>query len=177
MVIDVIDMEDAALGAHRAQGLDSRGVSSTRITMYGMCNGVGQMISDIRQRARVGGVDVLRIWSHGRPGGQTVSGGHAGEEGRVLHWTGISVANIGAMRPELERLRPYFAPGARVELRGCNVAGDADGERLLQQLAQIWGVRVQAGTLTQTSVDWVGPVYESTADGAMSCTTGTNPPP
>jgi len=176
LVIDVIDMEDSTLGQHRQSRLDSRGVRSTRIIMYGMSNGVGQMVQDILSVAPCGGVTVLRIWSHGREGGQTVSGGHAGEEGRMQHWTGISVGNIDALRDQLARLNPAFAPGARVELRGCSVGGGSAGEQLLQRLSQIWGVTVQGGTVTQYNIDWDPPVYQADPpDGAMSCTMGTNP--
>jgi hypothetical protein len=175
MNIDVIDMEDPALGNDRLQQLNDAGVQSTKIIMYGMCNGVGQMITDITQVAPVAGIGVLRIWSHGRSGGQTISGGHAGEAGRVQDWTGISVANLAAVRDELTPLNPYFAPGARVELRGCNVAADSDGEALLQGLAGIWGVTVQAGILTQYHINWDGPVHQSDANGALSCTAGESP--
>ncbi len=168
-------MEDPVLGKDRQSQLDARGVDSTRIIMYGMSNGVGQMIMDISQLAAVGDVDVLRIWSHGRAGGQTISGGHAGEAGRVQNWTGISVANLGAMSDELGQLNPYFSPSARVELRGCNVAADSQGEALLQGLAGIWGVTVQGGILTQYHIDWDGPVHQSDAQGNLSCTAGESP--
>ncbi len=176
MIIDLIDMEDPVLGQHRRNRLRERGARSRVLIMYGMSNGVGQMVTDITQIAPLGALDVLRIWSHGRSGGQTVSGGHAGEEGRRLHWTGISLANLDALRDTLARLRPYFAPGARVELRGCNVANGSDGETFLQRLADIWGVTVQAGILEQYSY-WNGPVYQASADGAMSCVVGREPPP
>jgi hypothetical protein len=175
MDVDVIDMEDPAVGRDVRTRLDARRVSSTKITMYGMCNGVGQMIQDITSVAPRGGVGVLRIWSHGRPGGQTVSGGHAGETGRVQDWTGISVANIDALQDQLVGLNAVFAPGARVELRGCSVAGGAPGEELLQRLARLWGVTVQGGTVVQSGIDWVPPVVQAGPSGAMSCTMGVNP--
>lgn len=175
MNIDVIDMEDPVLGKDRQKQLNDRGVNSTKIIMYGMSNGVGQMITDISQVASMGGVNVLRIWSHGRSGGQTISGGHAGEEGRVQNWTGISVGNLDAVRGELIRLNDYFAPDARVELRGCNVAADSDGDALLQGLAGIWGVIVQGGILTQYHIDWDGPVHQSDPYGGLTCTAGETP--
>ena len=176
MNIDVIDMEDPVLGQHRLDRLNARGAVSEKLIMYGMSNGVGQMIADIIRIAPVGGIEILRIWGHGRSGGQSISGGHAGEEGRRLHWTGISVANIDAMHDQLAELAPYFAHGARVELRGCSVAEGDDGEALLQRLATIWGARVQAGTLTQYSA-WTGPVHESSPTGQMCSREGIEPPP
>lgn len=82
MVIDVIDMENPAVGNDVKNGLSRRGM--------GMSNGIGQMVSNIMQCAPQGGVSDLRIWSQGCPGGQTISGGYVGEDGRVQHWTGIS---------------------------------------------------------------------------------------
>ena len=51
MIIDVIDMEDPVLGSNRAQWLRYLGARSVRIELYGMCNGVGQMIQEITDRA------------------------------------------------------------------------------------------------------------------------------
>jgi hypothetical protein len=168
--IDVIDNEDPVVGTDVNSELDGRGVNSTRVQMYGMCNGVGQMITDITQVAPVAGIGALRIWSHGGPGGQNVSAGQADMD---VHWAGISVANIEQIRDTLTRLAPYFSPNGWAELRGCNVAADADGEALLQRLAAIWGVPVQAGILAQSGIDWVGPVHQSDPAGNMSCTAGT----
>ena len=173
MIIDVVDMEDSALGHDRQSQLKINGANSTIITMYGMSNGIAQMITDISKIAGYGSVEVLRIWSHGRPGGQTVSGGHGGEAYRVAHWTGISVANIGAMRSVLTRLNPYLARGARIELRGCDVGAGTDGERLIGELARIWRSPVQAGTTTQYHVDWDGPVIEASSDGGFRSVIGT----
>ena len=61
---------------------------------------------------RPAGVDVLRICSDGRFGGQTFTGGHGGEAYRVAHWTGISVANIDAITPTLAELAHFMAPTA-----------------------------------------------------------------
>jgi Domain of unknown function (DUF4347) len=172
MNIDVIDMEDPVLGKDRQKQLDDRGVDSTKIIMYGMSNGVGQMITDISQRAAVGDVSVLRIWSHAGPGDQNISAGHGDEN---TSWAGISGDNINAMRDTLAGLNPYFAPGSRVELRGCNVAAGGKGEALLQALAGIWGVTVQGGIQTQYHIDWDGPVHQSDASGNLSCTAGESP--
>jgi hypothetical protein len=141
--------------------------------MYGMSNGVAQVISEIANRAPAGGVDVLRIWSHGRAGGQTFTGGHGGEAYRVAHWTGISVANIEAMAPTLAELAPLMAPNGRVELRGCEVANGNEGTQLLVRLAEIWGVPVLAGSATQYRAEWDGTVVMARPDGSLMCTSAT----
>jgi len=169
MIVDVIDMEDPELGRDRRAQLDRLGARSLQLVMYGMCNGVGQMVQDVASRVPAGRLQVLRIWSHGRAGGQTISGGHGGEAYRVAHWTGISIANLGALTPTLSRLKPLFAPRARVELRGCEVASGSDGQSLLLGLARIWGVPVLAGTATQYRAEWDGTVAQATPTGALMC--------
>ncbi len=171
MIIDVLDMEDPVLGGNRCQWLEYLGARSVKINMYGMSNGVGQMIEDIIQRAAIGNLNVLRIWSHGGPGMQNVSAGASGSG--AVHWASISVANIGQISDTLGRLTFYFAPHARAELRGCNVAQGASGERLLSQLARIWAVTVQAGTIVQTTGRWSGPVVQADPYGNLSSVTGS----
>jgi hypothetical protein len=176
MIVDVIDMEDPVLGEHRNRRLDERGATSERLLYYGMSNGVGQMVADIKRLAATGSIEILRIWGHGRSGGQSMSGGHGGEAARRAHWTGFSVANIEELRPQLSELRPLFGRGSRAELRGCSVAAGNDGETLLRRLAEIWGTRVQGGTVNQIS-SWTGPVHEAQPDGSMRCVLGIDPPP
>ena len=173
MNIDVIDMEDPQLGADRQGQLDRLGANSVRMVVYGMCNGVAQVITNITQVAPIRNLTALRIWSHGRSGGQTFTGGHGGEEYRVAHWTGISTANIEAMRDTLAQLTPYFAPLGRAELRGCEVASGNDGERLLLRLAQIWRVPVLAGSATQYRAEWDGTVVKATPEGGLMCVSPT----
>ena len=173
MIIDVIDMEDPILGKDREGQLNRLHAQSIRMVMYGMCNGVAQMISDIAQLAPIAGVKVLRIWSHGRSGGQTFTGGHGGEAYRVAHWTGISIANIDAMQETLKKLTPYLSPHGRVELRGCEVASGKDGEQLLLRLAKIWEVPVLAGSATQYRAEWDGTVVKATPEGGLMCVSPT----
>jgi hypothetical protein len=169
MIIDVIDMEDPELGRDRRGQLDRLGARSLKLVMYGMSNGVGQMVRDVAARVPAGRLQVLRIWSHGRSGGQTISGGHGGEAYRVAHWTGISVANLDALRPTLSILTPLFAPNGRVELRGCEVASGEDGQNLLLALAGIWRVPVLAGIATQYRAEWDGTVVQASPSGGLMC--------
>lgn len=172
LVIDVIDMEDATLGGNRQQWLSYLGASSSRIEMYGMSNGVGQMVTDIIRALGPSSLDRLRIWGHGWSGGQIVSAGGSANAA-VQHWAGLTVQNLVAMRPTLLRLSPYFSSHAHVELRGCSVGQGASGERLLEGLASIWGVPVQAGTVVQSTGRWAGTVVQATPSGALTCETAT----
>ena len=173
MIIDVIDMEDPALGRDRKAQLERLGASSHKLEMYGMSNGVGQMIREIAKLVSPGRLQVLRIWSHGRAGGQTISGGHGGEPYRLAHWTGISIANLGALTPTLSPLKALFAAGGRAELRGCEVADGPDGEHLLVGLARIWGVPVLAGLATQYRAEWDGTVVQASPTGGLTCVSPT----
>ena len=168
MIVDVIDMEDPILGADRAAQLGRLGAHSIKLRMYGMSNGVGQMIQDLASSVPAGRLQVLRIWSHGRSGGQTISGGHGGEAFRVAHWTGISVANLDVLAPTLARLKTLFLPSGRVELRGCEVASGSDGRTLLLRLAKIWGVPVLAGIALQYRAEWDGNVTRASPSGTLT---------
>jgi hypothetical protein len=79
----------------------------------------------------------------------------------------LSIDVLEELKPTLQLLTPYFAPGARVELVGCNVAEGDDGARLLRGLAQIWGVKVQASEarLPIGTVQFSGVVDEAAPDG------------
>lgn len=170
MIIDVIDMQDPKSGSEVKRGLS--GTDSKVVCLYGMSNGIGQMITEVINAAgMVYSIDALRIWAHGTSGSQVLS---SGEYLMEEHWCGIDVSMIREIEPTLKRLAPYFKPGARVELRGCNIARGKKGERLLKELARIWGVAVQAGTADQVGVNWIGPVVEASPQGTLICTTGTD---
>lgn len=170
MIIDVIDMEDPAVGRDVSSRL--AGLGTTMVMLYGMCNGVGQMVGDVTRAAgRLNSINALRIWSHGGPGLQNVSAGAAVAN---VHWAGISNSNINSLEPTLKSLRPYFAPRARVELRGCDVGLGNAGQRLLIKLAEIFGVEVHAGIVTQYGIGWIGPVHVALPNGTMYCSTGVS---
>ena len=178
MKIDVVDMDDPVLGAHR-RGV-AQGSGSTVIEMYGMSNGIGQMVADIMRVAPRGSIKVLRIWGHGWSGGQLIASGHDGQAG-VDHGSGLWQHNLSQFEPELRRLRPYFRRGGRVELKGCQVASGLAGEEFLGALARIFGVNVIAAIETQggpghawvAGQHWNGPLVQVTPSGAMSSVVGT----
>ena len=87
----------------------------------------------------------------------------------------LTLANLPKLETSLQRLSPYFAPGARVELQACSVGKGTDGEKFLLGLARVWGVRVQArpGTCPLRSVQFDSVVYEANPQGGLICVTGT----
>jgi hypothetical protein len=150
-----------------------RTVSNQTIVTYGgMANGVGQMVSDIKRIARPRGLKVLRIWSHGYPGGQAVSVSPGVNPAGQM--AGISMSNYLNLKPDLTQVEPYFAAGGRAELRGCNFSAGSDGIELLTALAKLWKVDVYGAVTSQPigPIDWVGPVTKITPRGDVMNTSG-----
>jgi hypothetical protein len=177
MIIEVLDMDDSTTGpAANSIGLWNAkarpGPGRTIIKLYGMSNGVTEMVHAIKHAAQPRSIEVLRIWGHGYPGGQGVSGGTGGNT-FANDFAGMAVSNFSAIRNILVELTPLFAPAGRVELRGCNVA-QGNGDQLLVYLAQIWRVPVQGGTITQhAGSNWDGAVAEATPSGGLRSVIGT----
>lgn len=176
MIINVIDMDDSttrqpgdSIAVWNNRILTAQG-NSTIIRIYGMSNGVAEMVKQVCNAANDNSIDVFRIWGHGSNGNQNV----ASESGGAVHWSGISVSNFSSISGELARIRSLFKSGARAELRGCSVAGGTDGERLLQLLAALWNVPVYGRALDQRTAhsDWVPPVVCSEPNGSLSSSAG-----
>jgi Domain of unknown function (DUF4347) len=136
----------------------------------GMSNGVAQMVSDVIEtaRSRAASISVLRIWSHGRPGGQGVTLGPP-DVSPTGQRAGISLGNWDQVRPALEKLTPYLDRTGRVELRGCSVGSNDEGLSFLRALASLWKVDVHAALFEQNigPVDWSGPVRRITPRGEV----------
>lgn len=110
-------------------------------------------------------ISVLRIWSHGwthysdnrdYPNGNFTVGSD-----------NVRVDSFEQHRAELKRLTPYFAPSARIELRGCSPA-KGNGKDMMVKLAQIWGADVHGSTETQELIFWKLPVYVATPQATFS---------
>jgi hypothetical protein len=168
--INVLNTVDGAV-AQLEKNL--RSVSNQIILKYGgMANGVGQMATDIKERAQPGTLKVLRIWSHGYPGAQAVSfHPKVSPKGQRA---GISVSNYFQVQPALAQLSPYFARGGRAELRGCSVMGGYDGVELLTTLARLWHVDVYGAVSPQDigPIDWCGLAMRVTPQGNTFKTSG-----
>ena len=174
-IVDVIDRGDQFLYRQVYDGVS--GYGSTIIGIPPMSNGVGFMISRVidslgaDQRGTLG---VLRIWGHGRTDEPRVYVSY-GPPALVTYpplssednWAAISPANLPQLRGTLMQLTSYFANSARVELRACVIAKFEAGKTMLQDLAKLWNVRVQAPEKLQSSELWTPPVWEATPDGKI----------
>jgi hypothetical protein len=170
MYIDCIDMADG-LGANRIQWLQYLCANSTQLQFYGMSNGVGQMVTSVQSAAAGTPIDALRIWGHGYPGGQIVSGGADGSS-VDLNFAGISLSNFDQTSGVLAQLTSLFSANGRAELRGCSVGADGAGRALLLDLASLWGVPVYGADVVQTTGQWNPPVTCAMPGGGLSTTSG-----
>lgn len=166
MQINALDLVDPGVSTIEA-GLRSR-TNQTILKYGGMCNGVGQLATDVTNLASSGKLGVLRIWSHGFPGGQGVSSGMPDARFSAKgQRAGFALNNFAEVERDLSRLTSCFASGGRVELRGCSVGTGDDGRRFLQELARLWRVDVYAAENSQPigPLEWVGPVLRARSSG------------
>jgi hypothetical protein len=135
-------------------------------------NGVQRMVNAIIQKAgSTHSIDVLRIYAHGRPGAINIAGGQIDAQDEL---SGIGLDSLAALKPQLQALTSYFAPGARVELLGCEVARGSDGEKLLLALGGIWFVKVHGQTFAVPigTLQFGGEVIQANPGGGLSSTVG-----
>jgi hypothetical protein len=148
-------------------------VGKTTIETVDFSNAVDRMIDDVIRVAKTpNSITVLRLYAHGNAGIINVRGfGQHGKKADPESRACVAIENLPKLEASLRRLAPYFAPGARVELIGCLVALDTEGEELLRELARIWGVRVQGSPDASSvlSIELSGRVYEATPDGGLLC--------
>jgi hypothetical protein len=148
MIIDIIDTTDPEL-ASVSDLLNAAGANSTQLTFNAMCNGTGQMVTDVQGVANAGDIEALRIWAHGMPGVQMVSGGQ-GYPGARQDYVAITTDNFTQLAP----LAPLFSSSGHAELRGCQVGSGGMGKALLLDLASMWCVPVYGGDTDQYGVEW-----------------------
>lgn len=161
MKILVVDEAD---GSTDAQDLIKRFAPDKTIRLGGMCNGIGQVMSDITNLAPMNGIPRLTIKGHGNTGVQVIGAG----KGTVTSADGtsrsildrslpasaqgqFSVLNLAylsdpANSQTVAMIAPYFDQKGVVELYGCHTGDGANGQELLKKLAKLWSVPVLAST-------------------------------
>lgn len=158
-VVDVVDIGDPMLSQRESAELRQAG--SPPIQFGLMCNGIGQMVTDVIQRVGASGwLAVLRITGHGNHGRwMTVSvgavadlKGQAYEEVAGEYYSYIDAAHFNQVAPTLAQLKPYFAPFGSMEHTGCSIGSRPESRRMMQRLADLWDVPVSAGIPTQRNV-------------------------
>lgn len=166
MEIQVIDTIDPAMVRPM---LTLKSMGKTVIDMTPGPHAIGRMLDEVvKMVGKPGSLTVLRIYAHGNSGMINVAGGNRDNSENL---STLTLDTLPKVRNLLQQLTPYFAPGARVELLGCAVGSGTDGEKLLVELAQIWGVRVQATPAEDPigAVQFTGIVYQAAPDGGLVC--------
>jgi hypothetical protein len=141
---------------------------------------VGRIMAEAQKSSEM--IMKLAIWGHGHAGAQGVSRGTDADGDR--HWAGIDldvlenehIVSTHTLTRTLKQLWDVLDWDGWVELRGCNVAEGARGQRFLNVLADIWQVPVYAGEVFQVvsglrglAFAWTGTVH--IAKPGMSGTT------
>jgi hypothetical protein len=90
---------------------------------------------------------------------------------QVISRSGISLRSLALpdVIAALSPLRGSFAPSGSVEFHGCQVGGGVQGQRFLQQIANLFGVPAVAAQRRQTTDDAIrfyGPVRIACPNGA-----------
>lgn len=159
--LDIVDASDQRVVTQvRTQSFRAR-----LIEFYPVSNAL-EAVMDVVINAvnrRPGSVSVLRLWGHGSLG----EGGFAtlvNDPAAVGHSNQLNLNVVNRLGSRLQRLKPYFAPQARVELRHCKAA-TPPGKAMLLELAKAWGVVVHASDKPQNLTTWQPQVWEATPTG------------
>ncbi|TXL81601.1 hypothetical protein FHP25_03480 [Vineibacter terrae] len=173
-VIDVINCDNTDTANYWTDLLKPH---SSRIIPIGpMSNAVSAMLDLVHAAVggRTGSIRCLALWGHGLVdrdhkgiGVHAVSSGWDGD----VHRSTFRLDTLTQLGSRLERLSGIFAPGARVELRGCGVAR-GEGPSVMKKLAAAWGVEVQAGEGNGQALDWAPPVQAAFPDGSVRVVPG-----
>lgn len=158
----VFDVVDASVSNVLEQVRLNLPKGSTLIPFYPVSNPIPALI-DVVIKAAAGqrsSIGVLRLWGHGSKGIATLVSDDAGRAGFSLGEM-LDDLTLGT----LPRLKPYFAPGARVEFKHCRVAAP-EGWDWLAYLADQWGVEIHASKSLQHELRWAGDVYSVRAGRA-----------
>ena len=150
-IVDVVDAGDPMVPETVEPVLSVAGAGPP-IELGLMCNGVGQMISDVIQRA-AHPIALLRMTGHGNLGRwMTVSVGsvaHAEpgpyQEAASEYYSYIDLRHFNQLREVLAPLTSHFASFGSMEHHGCTIGSVPDSRQMMQKLADVWKVPITAG--------------------------------
>ncbi len=143
MHLIVIDSSDDSVLAYDRQIHERNFVPAANVV---------EMVDGVLRKLGRQTLERLTIWGHGYPGVQIIGNGNNGSidssEGKYLF---CDASGNLRNRTTLARLCGKFSWDGRVDLHGCNVGAQHSGRQLLRALAELWGVPVRAGVLSQYS--------------------------
>jgi Putative peptidoglycan binding domain len=154
-VVSSVDAADQGLAAIDGQAL--RAAGDTPILMQPMCNALGQLVADVRQRSAGNSLAALRLDGHGNLGRWlTISAGDVVDMKRAEYrevereiFNYVSAANFSRVASVLAQLKPLFAPFGFAEHHGCSLGSRPETLKMLARLANLWNVPVSVGVRTQ----------------------------
>jgi len=143
-VVDAIDAADITVlqedGPYLSDG------HSKVVVSWGMSRGTRVLIQRLVSSNPPASVALLRLHGHGSPGHMVVAAGKLGYGSSMLSSAHLAVPDAIV---EYTRLGSIMKPYGSIELHGCRVGLRANGQRLLQGLAQTCRVPVSAGLHSQ----------------------------
>jgi len=150
---------------------------------------VRDMVNKLLTRSQATTIDRLRVFGHGSPGAQWVGGGFHGTFPDFTRKPGQSIRFENGFLQDRELLMQLTGrftasgslakPTALVELHGCSVGISSAGHGLARLLAELWGVRVRAGTDLQNADEedrFEGGFIEANPLGTVWAHAFSNPP-
>jgi peptidoglycan hydrolase-like protein with peptidoglycan-binding domain len=163
-VIDFIDITDPAVLVQALPNLTSP--FPILIESGGMSNGIAQLVTEIRVRARgEQSIMMLRLHGHGGPGLMAISAGSRHSTGGIDGIAAQSVMTpllLQTLAPVLSQIAPLMHNFGFVELHSCRVAQGANGMGFVRHLANIIRAPVRAA-LSKQKMDkvyvLVGPTF------------------
>jgi hypothetical protein len=176
-IVSSIDAGDPELAREDRLALEA--VGDKPILLGAMCNGLGQLVAEVKGRASGRQIAALRLDGHGNLGRwMTVSVGEAADlskehpkEYRKVaqeYFSYIDASHFGRIAPLLGQLASRFAPFGFAEHHGCSLGRRPDTRRMMAKLADLWGVPVSVGSALQpfgVIADFAGPVYTAFPHG------------
>jgi peptidoglycan hydrolase-like protein with peptidoglycan-binding domain len=153
-VISSVDMGDEGLKVD-VQALKASG--DNPIELGAMCNGLGQLISDVEGRASGKSIAALRLDGHGNLGRwMTVSVGDVVDmtkkdykETAKEYYSYIDAGHFSKVSGLLGKLSGRFAPFGFAEHHGCSLGKRPETRRMMARLADLWRVPVSVGIVLQ----------------------------
>ncbi|HXD18458.1 MAG TPA: peptidoglycan-binding domain-containing protein [Vicinamibacterales bacterium] len=150
-VISSIDAGDPGMARIDAEALRASG--DEPILLGAMCNGLGQLMSEVGTRAAGRSIAALRLDGHGNLGRWlTVSVGDVVDmtkrdyrETAKEYYSYINPSHFSKVAPLLMQISMKFAPFGFAEHHGCSLGRRPETRKMLAKLADLWRVPVSVG--------------------------------
>lgn len=149
-VVEAVDITDPLVLEETVPKLSPGAIT---VQIGGMSNGISQVVTDIRARARgQRSIMMLRFHGHGAPGLIAISAGSRRSTGGIDGIAAHSVLTLPMLQtfaPWLRQLGPLLNNFGFIELHSCRIAQGVQGAMFLRELANTFGAPVRAALSKQ----------------------------